>query len=46
MFCVPVNRLKRVEEGDVHAKLYDFHLKRLSRVFGIPADAIFEDPAP
>ena len=43
---VPVNRLKRVEEGDVHAKLYDFHIKRLSRVFGITADAIFEDSAP
>ena len=39
---IPVNRLRRVEEGDPDAKLFDFHLRRLARVFDIPVDDIYE----
>ena len=39
---VPVERLRRVEEGDANAKLFDFHLKRLARVFGVTVDCLYE----
>lgn len=39
---IPVDRLRRVEEGDVKAKLYDFHLKRLGAVFGVAVDELYD----
>ena len=43
---IPVNRLRRVEEGDAKAKLYDFHLCRLARVFDIAVDCLCDGPVP
>ena len=42
---MPENRLCRIEAGDSQAKLYDFHVKRIARVFGITVDELFDDPA-
>jgi len=39
---IPEQMLRRVENGDVKAKLYDFHLKRLGEVFNVRVDALFE----
>jgi len=39
---IPEGRLRRVENGDVGVKLYDFHLKRLGEVFDICVDDLFE----
>ena len=39
---IPEGRLRRVENGDLSAKLYDFHLKRLGAVFGVTIDALTE----
>ena len=43
---MPVNRLRRIETGDLSAKLYDFHLSRIARVFGIPVDELFAETLP
>ena len=37
---IPEGRLRRLEKGDTDAKLYDFHIKRLGEVFGIPVDML------
>ena len=42
---IPVSRLRRVEQGDVRVRLYDFHLKRLSEVFNIRVENLYEDAA-
>lgn len=39
---VPVHRLRCVENGDLKAKLYDFHLRRLARILDVTVDALFE----
>ena len=39
---IPVNRLRRIECGDPGAKLYDFHLRRIARVFDVTIDDLFE----
>jgi len=36
-------RLRRVENGDVKARFYDFHLKRLGQVFDVHVDELFEN---
>ena len=41
---IPVHRLRRVEDGDPRATLYDFHLKRIARVFDVPIESLFEEP--
>ena len=38
---IPESRLRRIEAGDPSAKLYDFHLKRLARIFDISVDLLF-----
>lgn len=38
---IPENRLRRIETGDLNAKLYDFHLKRIARIFDISVDLLF-----
>ena len=38
---IPVGRLRRVEQGDINAALYDFHVKRIARVFDVSADSLF-----
>ena len=40
---MPVNRLRRVEAGDPTAKIYDFHLHRVARVFDVTIDALTEE---
>ena len=42
---IPLSRLRRVEQEDAHARLYDFHLKRLSEVFHISVENLYEDAA-
>ena len=39
---IPVNQLRRVESGDVNAKLFDVHLKRIGMVFGITVDQLYD----
>ena len=40
---IPVGRLRRVEEGDCDIRLYDFHLKRLARVFDVTVDSLVDE---
>lgn len=40
---IPVGRLRRVESGDTFARMYDFHLRRIARVFDITIDALLEE---
>lgn len=35
-----VNRLRRIEAGDPKVKLYDYHLARISRIFGITMEEL------
>ena len=41
---ISVRRLRRIEDGDPSAKLYDFHLKRIARVFDVTIESLFEAP--
>ena len=40
---IPVGRLRRIEQGDPKAKLYDFHLYRLAKVFDVPMESLLKD---
>ena len=40
---MPVTRLRRIEMGDPLAKMYDFHVKRVARVFGISTDELLDE---
>lgn len=38
---IPICRLRRIEKFDLKAKLYDYHLLRLVKIFDVSADALF-----
>lgn len=37
---IPVGRLRRVENSDLTARLYDYHLLRIARVFDISIETL------
>lgn len=39
---IPVSRLRRLEAGDPAAKVYDFELLRLTRVFAVPMEVLLD----
>lgn len=43
---IPVNRLRRVEAAEPGAKLYDFHVARIARVFNIRVEELFRAQQP
>ena len=40
LVCIPVGRLRRIENSDLTARLYDYHLLRISRVFDISVETL------
>ena len=42
LIYIPEGRLRRVENGDPGAKLYDFHLKRIADVFDVSIELLYQ----